>query len=107
MVPQRRLKQLKTRVWFKPTRGGTKTSQLKDHPVKGLQHTSAGPRKENTWKVHGRTRLNTATTEPTGPSVKIKVIETPVFVPYTRDSKLRKALQMADDTLGECLNNPS
>ena len=35
MIPQRRVKQLKTRVWFKPTRGGTKLSQLKDHPAKG------------------------------------------------------------------------
>ena len=34
------------------------------------------------------------------------MVEAPVFVPYTRDSTLRKSLQRLDDTLGECLGSP-
>ena len=33
MAPQRRLKGLTTRMWFRPTRGGTKVSQVMDHPA--------------------------------------------------------------------------
>ena len=33
-------------------------------------------------------------------------MKTPVFVPYIRESKLRKNLQQVDDTLGECLRSP-
>ena len=37
---------------------------------------------------------------------RTKVLESPVFVPFTMDSVLRKALQKMDDTLGECMNTP-
>ena len=36
----------------------------------------------------------------------MKVVESPVFVPYTRDSRLRKALQAVDDTICQCLGSP-
>ena len=29
-----------------------------------------------------------------------------IFIPYTRDSSLKKSLQKIDDTLGECLGSP-
>ena len=32
---------------------------------------------------------------------KVKIVETPIFVPYTPDSQLRKTLQDKDDTIGE------
>ena len=37
----------------------------------------------------------------------IKVVETPIFVPYTKDSALRKRLQEVDDTIGEATNAPA
>ena len=105
MAPQRRMKALKTRLWFKPTRGGTKVSQMKDHPVitKGKRGNLG---RNGRWRVQHPQQQH----EPlpnTGTITKVKVIESPVFVPYTRDSKLKKALQTMDDTLGECMGSPS
>ena len=37
----------------------------------------------------------------------VKVIEYPVSVPYTCESRLKKALQSVDDTLCQCLGSPS
>ena len=37
----------------------------------------------------------------------VRVVETPVFIPYTKDSVLRKRLQEADDKLGVETNSPS
>ena len=37
----------------------------------------------------------------------VRVVETPVFIPYTKDSILRKRLQEADDKLGVETNSPS
>ena len=35
-----------------------------------------------------------------------KVVETPIFIPYTKESRLRKQLQELDDTIGEATNSP-
>ena len=44
---------------------------------------------------------------PNAEEQKMKVVESAVFIPYTRDSKLKKALQAMDDTLCQCLGSPS
>ena len=36
----------------------------------------------------------------------VRVVETPIFIPYTKDSTLRKRLQESDDKLGEDTNSP-
>ena len=38
---------------------------------------------------------------------KVPVVETPVFVPYTKDSTLKKKLQEVDRMLGEATNSPT
>lgn len=37
----------------------------------------------------------------------MKIVEVPIFIPYTKDSQLRKGLQKVDDTLGETKGTPS
>ena len=107
MEPQRRMKGLTTRMWFKPTRGGNRISKLKDHPAPvppGRRHNINSNRSNGNkqWKVHlPKEGTQRATSQ------KVKVVESPVFIPYTRDSKLRRALQEADDTIGEVLGTPS
>ena len=35
----------------------------------------------------------------------VRVVETPIFIPYTKDSTLRKMIQAADDKVGEETNS--
>ena len=83
-------------------------SRSKDHP--SIQPPKRkGPRPRTGWKVKGpgESQNNTDTKEEgTGPRAKVKVIETPIFIPFTRDSVLKKALQNLDDTLGEAMGCP-
>ena len=37
----------------------------------------------------------------------VKVVETPIFILYTKDSSLKKRLQELDDKLGEATNTPA
>ena len=80
MTPQRRLKSLKTKIWFKPMRGGANISRSKDHPsIHPLKWK--GPRPKTGWKVKGpgESQNKTSTKEEgTGPRAKVKVIETPI-----------------------------
>ena len=38
---------------------------------------------------------------------RVKMVETPIFIPYTLESKMRKRLQEIDDSLGEATNSPA
>ena len=104
MASQRDLKKLKTKTWFRPSRGGTKVSLGKDYP-KPYQQRQPGdnPRK---WRVKQPTPAPTRTQKDPGGGTRVKVLESPVFIPFTWDSMLRKALQKVDDILGECMNSP-
>ena len=112
MGPARSIKGTKIRSWFKPARGGQKISLLKDYPVasghrKGPGSPDSPVRHRGKWQVKGPGN------KPTGPETgekqedqMTKVIESPVFIPYTRDSRLKKALQTIDETLCQCLGSP-
>ena len=80
MKEGRKLKSLWNRTWFKSRRGGTKVSADLDHPM------------EEKTRKGGRTVTNPDGKAP-GKAEKVKVVETPIFIPYTLDSKLRKRLQ--------------
>ena len=106
MKPQRRLKLLKTRRWFKPLRGGVRVSGNKDYP------TASQPRQRrepgNRWRVSNQQPRPQETEIPDqGKEKKVKITEAPIFIPYTRDSMLKKNLQRIDDTIGECLGSPA
>ena len=45
--------------------------------------------------------------EPKEPERLVRVVETPIFIPYTEDSTLRRKLQEADDRLREETNSPA
>ena len=63
-----------------------------DHPVK---------------KEKGRgVDVTTPAGKDKGKGEKVKMVETPIFVSFTKDSKLRKRLQEVDDTIGEATNSP-
>ena len=77
---------------------------MKDHPAS----TPPGGKKRQgnrngKWKVHSQ---NEQERFKNTPGTRVKIVESPVLVPYTRDSKLRKALQVLDDTLGVCMGTP-
>ena len=38
---------------------------------------------------------------------RVKMVETPIFIPYTKDSVLRKTLQAMDNLVGETTNSPA
>ena len=75
-----------------------------DHPVLSRHHRpDQRPRKE--WRVQpARDKPNIM---PQGQPTKAKVIDSPVFLPYMRDSTLRKSVQELDDSLGECMGAPA
>ena len=86
------MKILRNRMWFKSRRGGTGVSSALDHPtqrekVRGKDVSTPGGEKEGKGRV--------------------KVVETPIFIPYTKDSALRKKMQEADDRIGEVTNVPA
>ena len=104
MAPSRRMKALKTRSWFKPLRRGNKKSLDKDFPTK-TGPSSPTKDQPQSWKVKGPASRQNGTQD--RKEIPCKVVEAPVFIPYTRDSKLRKSLQALDDKLGKCLGSPS
>ena len=107
MLPQRRIKQLKTKTWFQPARGGSKISTSKDHPQAYRQQNKKGY--TNRWNIGQPERSDGRPSPPPTKEKqesKVKVLESPIFIPFTKDSTLRKALQVVDDTLGECMNTP-
>ena len=103
MAPKRSLKQLAPKTWFRPTRGGNKVSVAKDHPVPVHQRLKLKKKSPN-QRMDGKKPEATPTSSP---PKTIKVVESPIFVPFTRDSKLRKTLQQLDDQLGECMKSPA
>ena len=71
-------------------------------------HKGQRSRNNGKWRVHSHQdtpRDPDRTAQKQG--TKVKVRETPIFIPYTRESVQRKALQSLDDTLGECMGSPS
>ena len=104
MAPQRKLKKLTVRTWFRPARGGGKVSMNKNYPTKALDHTTS----HRKWRVTTTNIEKPPNTQgkSQGNSPKVKVLESLVFVPYTRDSVLRKGLQRLDDILDEAMNSP-
>ena len=80
----------------------------KDYPQAFQQSQAKG--QAGKWKIRhtggGRSSVPAHNGTETKRDNKVKVLESPVFVPFTRVSTLRKALQKVDDTLGECMNTP-
>ena len=37
----------------------------------------------------------------------VRVVETPFFIPYTKDSALKRMMQEVDDRIGEATNTPA
>ena len=77
---------------------------MKDHPTNTQGQRNNSSRK---WKVHSH-QDTTKDPDRAAPrqGTRVKVTESPVFIPYTRESVLRKALQTLDETLGECMGSP-
>ena len=38
---------------------------------------------------------------------KVKVVKTPIFIPYTKDSLFKKTLTEADEAIGEAIGSPA
>ena len=94
MKEGRRLKSLWNRTWYKSRRGGTKVSADLDHPT--LERKGKGRGVDVTTSGEKQTKEE-----------KIKVVETPIFIPFTLESRMRKRMQETDDVLGEATNSPS
>ena len=95
MKEGRRLKSLWNRTWYKSRRGGTKVSADLDHPTLDQKGKRRG------------VDVTTPRKKETGDKGRVKVVETPIFVPYSKDSVLRRKLQEVDDTIGEATNSPA
>ena len=107
MRENRKLKDFRNRYWFQSRRGGARISEIKDHPEgrEGKEGRRQPDKKEG--KPEGKKTEGEGQREPGKEETKVKVTETPIFVPYTRDSTLRKALQATDDAIGEACGNPA
>ena len=95
MKEGRKLKSLWNRTWFKSRRGGTRVLADLDHPME--EKTRKGGRRVDVTSPEGKAP---------GKAEKVKMVESPTFLPYTLESKLRKRLQETDDSLGEATNSP-
>ena len=93
MKEGRKMKAFHSKMWFKSKRGGSKVSTTLDFP----DGTDMKGRKGKRNSPEGRQRKE-------GNGVE-KIVETPIFIPYTKESKLRKKLQELDDTIGEATNS--
>ena len=85
-------------------------SEAKDHPIP--QHkpgSNVGKGAKKGWNIRKESKGHHKDPGHTKhkDNVKVKVVESPIFIPYTRDSKLRSSLQEADDTLGEIIGSPA
>ena len=81
MKESREMKPLKSKAWFKSQRGGSKVSSSKDHPEEksyGPGNGRDGTRKRDKCKEDGQ-----ETPEARKQKGMFKVMETPVFIPYT------------------------
>ena len=84
MLPQRRIKLLKTKRWFKPLRGGTRVSGNKDFPTA----SSPGPKRKpgNNWRVPNQQprpqEMGNQERE-----AKVKVTEAPIFLSHIQGTQ--------------------
>ena len=93
MKKSRRERMGKRVAWFKPMRGGEKTTLIKDHPIKRQEEkrgTDDGSIKD--VKEDEDSFLN---------------VETPIFVSFTMESTLKKRLQEIDKLKGEATRTPA
>lgn len=101
-------KLLKTRAWYRSQRGGTKVAMGKDYPEMAVKKEAGGctgkPDWKKTWK-HREDKEDRDIGKDGGGM--IKVVEMPIFIPYTKESSLRKKLQELDDRIGEATGTPA
>ena len=88
MSQARNLKPLKLKAWYKTKGVGTRVSARKDFPM----------RKDATWergtksgKARGRGDEDLDGQE--GKEIHHMVVETPVFIPYSKESAIKRRLQ--------------
>ena len=96
----RERKSLIVKTWFKTQRGGSRVSEDKDFPeARGLNLSETRKKPETgTGSKEGQSRESRAERTEEGKTGEtdgrmVRVVETPVFIPYTKDSTLRKRLQ--------------
>ena len=102
----RKAKWRKVRAWFKPQREGEKVGMLKNHP-----ELVGGKRYEGRKAAARKTEKGLNGTEGRGldgtEGRKVENIETPIFVPFTKESRLKKRLQEVDRLIGEATGTPA
>ena len=85
MSQARNLKPLKLKAWFKNKRGGEKVTARKDFPL-SREARDHRPREV----LQGEERKDVNSTG--GEEGRHMVVETPVFIPYTKDSVVRRKM---------------
>ena len=99
MRKARILKPLKQKAWYKTRRGGTKVSAAKDFPLGREARQGNGKRYD---AGEGKKEEDRQENKP-----RQLVVETPVFIPYTRESVVKKRLQEIDNLMGEATEYPA
>ena len=94
MKASREKKNTSARAWFKPRRGGARNKIQKDYPVRWPEGRTK-ERRSGEGKVNQRkeTDKEGRGNEETG---KVMNVETPIFIPFTKESALKRRLQDID-----------
>ena len=100
MKTSRNQKERRTKAWFKPKRGGERNTVQKDYPIKW-------PGKPNRREKTDSTGQKPNKEGKPGEGEKILNVETPVFIPFTKESALKKRLQDIDKLIGEATRSPA
>ena len=87
MSHTRNIKPLKIRAWFKAKRGGTKVSVKKDFPMRRDGDWGRGNRQRKTEGHGGEECADQRDREK-----RHMVVETPVFIPYSKESAIKRRL---------------
>ena len=95
------MKPLKKKAWYKASRGGTRVLARKDYPLdKNLQERR--DRQPGNEKKSRGVEQQTVSKE-----ICHIVVETPVFIPYSKESAIKRRLQEVDELMAEATGYPA